>query len=452
MDINGREYAFIIWMVFIIITLNFKKDIRDSFFQLIKVFKHRLILTVLGLAVIWVIACVILLYEIGLWSSSNLKTTLVWMVTYAFVTIFEVNKIKNSKYFFKSQLKETIGISTLLTFILELHSFSFTVEFIMFPIVTFLSLLSAVGGMKTETKKISVAINVILATVVIFYFAHSLYLSIISMKDTFSRTNLTELLTPILLSFSFMPFIYILYLYQAYERKLISLKIYFDNDEIFKYARNLAIYSFRTDLDGLNRWVRNVHTNRVKTKEELKAYIRNVKLRKKLESNPPIIPHKSGWSPFLAKEFLVNKGYETNDYHFSYDTWWSYSETVKIGADGLLQDNITYYIYGNEHLANKLKLRININQTPISEISKKTINDLTIELLSKSIGMSSFDINTLINKLPVSFQTDCHNVLITRENFVSNNGGFTLEVIVSTKTSLDQNPNDLGTNHSDVFG
>lgn len=451
MDINGREYAFIIWMVFIIITLNFKKDIRDSFFQLIKFFKHRLILTVLVLAVIWVTACVALFFEIGLWSSSNFKTTLVWMVTYAFVTIFEVNKIKNSKYFFKSQLKETIGISTLLTFILELHSFSFIVEFLMLPIVTLLSLLSVVGGMKIETKKISATINIILATVVIFYFTHSLYLSIISMEDTFSWTNLTELLTPILLSFSFMPFIYILYLYQAYERKLISLKIYFDDDEIFKYARNLAIYSFRTDLDGLNRWARNVHTDRVKTKEELKAYVRNVKLRKKLESNPPTIPHKYGWSPFLAKEFLVNKGFKTNDYHFSYDTWLSCSEMVEIGDDSFLRDNITYYIYGNEHLVNKLKLRIHINQIPISEISKNTINDLTIELLSKSVGMSSFDINKLFNKLPVSFQRDCHDVLITKEDFVSNNGGFTLEVIVSIRTSLDQDPNDLGTNHSDFF-
>ncbi|NYM97050.1 hypothetical protein GPV46_24745, partial [Salmonella enterica subsp. enterica serovar Typhimurium] len=120
-------------MLIIIALLWCKKDIRDSFYQLIKTFFHKQILTVLGFAVVWTSICIVLFYEIGVWSTDNLKTTLVWVITYAFVTIFETHKINSSKYYFKSQIKETIGLSALLTFILELQSFSFAIEFIIYP-------------------------------------------------------------------------------------------------------------------------------------------------------------------------------------------------------------------------------------------------------------------------------------------------------------------------------
>ncbi|ECF8997160.1 hypothetical protein C8824_23705, partial [Salmonella enterica] len=166
--------------------------------------------TVLGFAVVWTSICIVLFYEIGVWSTDNLKTTLVWVITYAFVTIFETHKIKSSKYYFKSQIKETIGLSALLTFILELQSFSFAIEFIIYPIMLFLGLLAVVANTKKETEKIGATIKVVLGVFVIFYFAHSFFVSIMSPSVTFSWANLTELLTPVLLSFSFMPFIYML--------------------------------------------------------------------------------------------------------------------------------------------------------------------------------------------------------------------------------------------------
>lgn len=112
-------------------------------------------------------------------------------------------------------------------------------------------------------------------------FCPFIFVSIMSPSVTFSWANLTELLTPVLLSFSFMPFIYMLYLYQAYETKLLGLKIYFDDEALFNYAKKLAICFFRTDLDALNRWVRNIHINEIKTKEGIKASLKDVKLRKK---------------------------------------------------------------------------------------------------------------------------------------------------------------------------
>ncbi|MDR9986386.1 hypothetical protein [Enterobacter hormaechei] len=425
-------------MLIVIALLWCKKDIRDSFYQLIKTFFHKQILTVLGLAVIWTFICIALFYEIGVWSTNNLKTTLVWVITYAFVTIFETHKIKNSKYYFKSQIKETIGLSALLTFILELQSFSFAIEFIIYPIILFLGLLAVVANTKKETEKIGATIKVVLGIFGIFYFSHSLVVSIMSPSVTFSWGNLTELLTPVLLSFSFMPFIYMLYLYQSYETNLLSLKIYFDDEALFNYAKKLAIFFFRTDLDALNRWVRNIHINEINTKERIKVSLKDVKLRKKIEYNPPEVDNKYGWSPFLAKDFLVGKGINTNDYHFSFDTWTSCSQMIEIGADDLFRDNVAYYIYGDEHAAKKLKLRVHINNPPISNSSKNTISVFVEELISKALGDDNFNISELFSKVPVMIKKDNRYVSFTKEDFASQNGGYTLEVVIGVGGDYSQ--------------
>ncbi|MGM8835560.1 hypothetical protein ACS6JN_22015 [Enterobacter hormaechei subsp. steigerwaltii] len=425
-------------MLIVIALLWCKKDIRDSFYQLIKTFFHKQILTVLGLAVIWTSICIALFYEIGVWSTNNLKTTLAWVITYAFVTIFETHKIKNSKYYFKSQIKETIGLSALLTFILELQSFSFAIEFIIYPIILFLGLLAVVANTKKETEKIGATIKVVLGIFGIFYFSHSLVVSIMSPSVTFSWGNLTELLTPVLLSFSFMPFIYMLYLYQSYETNLLSLKIYFDDEALFNYAKKLAIFFFRTDLDALNRWVRNIHINEINTKERIKVSLKDVKLRKKIEYNPPEVDNKYGWSPFLAKDFLVGKGINTNDYHFSFDTWTSCSQMIEIGADDLFRDNVAYYIYGDEHAAKKLKLRVHINNPPISNSSKNTISVFVEELISKALGDDNFNISELFSKVPVMIKKDNRYVSFTKEDFASQNGGYTLEVVIGVGGDYSQ--------------
>lgn len=44
---------------------------------------------------------------------------------------------------------------------------------------------------------------------------------------------------------------------------------------------------------------------------------------------------------------------------------------IEIGNDGLFRDSVAYYLYGDEYAAKKLKLRANINNSPISNCSKK---------------------------------------------------------------------------------
>ncbi|PVZ78525.1 hypothetical protein C9426_34755 [Serratia sp. S1B] len=429
-------------MLILIVFVGFHKEQRVSFYRVVEAFKQRVILRVLGLAITWVFFCVLSFYVIGIWGFSNFKTTVVWIVTYAFVTLFEVSKIKDSKYYFKSKVKETIGLSTLLTFILELHSFSLIIELIMIPIILVFGIMVIVGNKENKNNSIVMLIKIILVIITAFYFFNSLFISLVSLKDTFSWKNLTEFITPILLSFSFMPFIYLLYLYQGYETKLIVLRTRFD-DDLFHYAKRLAFFSFRCDLDGLNRWVRVILMNDVREKEGLKKCVEDVKLRKVIESKPVVVAFKNGWSPFLAKDFLISEGANTKDYHFDYDTWFSCSDMIEIGNEEVFKDNFMYCIYGDENKANILKLKFNINNPPMSEKSKTTIYKLTEVLISKALMNNSIDITEFFEDIPTSIETNDHLIQINKDDFISKNDGYTLEIKIFVRNCAVQDHNGL---------
>lgn len=55
---------------------------------------------------------------------------------------------------------------------------------------------------------------------------------------------------------------------------------------------------------------------------------------------------------------------------------------------------------------------------------------LAEELISKALGDDDFNINELFSKIPVMIKKDNRYVSITKEDFVSQNGGYTLEVVI----------------------
>lgn len=104
MDFNNREYAILIWatLAFFILILK-TKDLRAASLSLLKAFFNKIILASLGIATLWITICIFILYKVNLWSLENIKTTIIWSVTFAFVTFFELNKMEEDNSYFKKK-------------------------------------------------------------------------------------------------------------------------------------------------------------------------------------------------------------------------------------------------------------------------------------------------------------------------------------------------------------
>ncbi|HFF8950278.1 hypothetical protein V6301_11150 [Serratia marcescens] len=429
MDINNREIATIIWFSITFTFLMTKKEIRLFFPQLFQILMNKQVIIVFSASIIWATIFIVALREVGLWSSDNLKTTLVWGITFAFATLFDMKKIEKDNNYFKEQIKSTLKITAILTFILELQSFSLIAELIIIPIIFMISAMIVVGEKNEKNKSTTTFLKYILSFIVIIYFIHSLYVSLTSFSETFTKKNLTEFLTPIILSLTYLPFVYILHIYQRYEMEFIGLKFRIDNESLYKKAKLMSLLNFRSDIDGLHRWVRE--TNNLKKIEELKAKVDEIKKRKHMEAHPSLHSELAGWPPSSSRFFLQDINLTTNDYHPTDDEWWASSSMLEIGDDACIADNIAYYIYGNERSVTKLKLRAHINNLPISEKSDTFINIAILTLTRKALINSEIAIPDFKeitgNKI---IKDEGYSITLEKENFIGGISGYTFNLII----------------------
>lgn len=364
-DLNNREIAFLIWMA-IAFAFLWAKDKSGNFRQglrrIMQAFFVRPILVSLALASLWIGLCVAVLSRVGIWDSGNLKTTLVWAVTFAFVTLFDINRISEDEAFFKQTLRDTVGATTLVVFIAELYSFPLLVELLLWPVLALMTGVQTYSEKKKEYEVSHRLASAILTTAGLAFFIYGIFGAVTEFKDFATWNNVRELFIPILLSVTYLPFIYAATVYFSYERTFGAFAVLIKDDSLRKYARRQAMLRLRLDRESLQRWKRQVGLFPPATRAEVRDLIVEVKRLRKREQHPPAVPEEAGWNPHLATHFLAADSLTTNDYHRLYDgEWGASSKMLPIGSADFLKDNIAYYIEGDEIAAKRLKLKLHVN-------------------------------------------------------------------------------------------
>ena len=105
---------------------------------------------------------VFILYEMNAWQWNNIKTTLTWFAFSIITMIIGGSKAEDKKKYFLSLFKENINIGVFLTFVIELYSFSFFIEFIMIPISVLFFVYVNYNSLSKNNVKIKLLINIIL--------------------------------------------------------------------------------------------------------------------------------------------------------------------------------------------------------------------------------------------------------------------------------------------------
>lgn len=287
MDLNNREIAFLVWAAVFIGYISRKKTTREAFVGLIRAFLNPKIVGSLALMALWIGLCVYALAFIEWWNLENLKSTLVWSMTFAFVTMLDVNRITEESAFFRKTATDVVSATVVVTFIAELYSFSLFVELLLLPFLAFVTALQVISEHEPKhaaAHKLSSAVLIIAG---MSYFSHGIYRAITNFDDFSTWENVREFFVPILLSFLFLPFIYAMSVFVSYEMNMTRLRWPLKDDGLRRYAAREAMMRFRFDLEGLRRWTRNVAILRPSTPEEIRSSIAEVLLQKQRERNPP---------------------------------------------------------------------------------------------------------------------------------------------------------------------
>tara|TARA_R110000751_G_scaffold2049_19_gene11107 strand:- start:1511 stop:2353 length:843 start_codon:yes stop_codon:yes gene_type:complete len=217
---NTRELAIIFWLTLFLIFALTKKDVRKSSIKLIQAFfQHKLIVLFL-LMIIYVQLQILGLVKLGLWDTSLLKDTIYWPMLVGFPLLMKTNKIGSEKKYLKSIFKDSIKGIVILEFIANFYSFSFIAELILIPIMTIVGVSTVYTKDEPKYKaaeKLFDNITMIFGLVVLAYTVYHIYEGF---EDFANLSTLKSFLLPILLTITFLPFLYLVALWSLYETML----------------------------------------------------------------------------------------------------------------------------------------------------------------------------------------------------------------------------------------
>lgn len=183
--LSMRELAIAIWFSIAFIACTFSKSIRQSIFGIFKaLFAWKISVSLLAFF-LHTAFYVFILSKTGLWNPSLLKDTIIWALSFGFVSLMNINKVNDTKYFknvFIDAIKWTIAIE----FVVNFFTFSLTKEIILVPIIVFSAMMQAFASFDPKHKQVENLMKNFLMYFSIFVFLFSLYKTVEKHSELFT--------------------------------------------------------------------------------------------------------------------------------------------------------------------------------------------------------------------------------------------------------------------------
>jgi len=254
---STRELAIAIWISIALTVCMFSKGIRQSLVGILKaLFAWKIFVSLLAFF-IHTALYVFVLYKIGVWNISLLKDTIIWTFSFGFVSLVNINKVNNTKYFrniFFDSIKWTIAIE----FVLNFFTFSLTKEIILIPIIVFSAVMQAVASHDSKHKQVENLMKSFLMYFSIFVFLFSLYKTVEKHAELFTIDNLKSFLLPVFLTITFLPFMYLYNLVVKYEELWVRLKFMIRNEDDRKRVKLQILLVANFNIDRLANISKNI--------------------------------------------------------------------------------------------------------------------------------------------------------------------------------------------------
>lgn len=271
---NNREIALLFWIALIVMALLLSK-LRKSLVPIFKILTGKMFLIIFSLIGTYLYGIILLLQNLEIWQSSNLKDVLFWLFSVGLILVFKINEAKSNAYFkgiFLSAIKWTI----VLEFIVNLYSFSLLTEIIILPVLVFLAMTQAVAEMDEKHKMVSKFLQNVIAIAGLTIFSYSLYKTIVNFDDVLTFQNLVSFLLPSTITILFIPFVYFLALYSTYESYFIHLDFMTIKKDKVKEVKKLILRIANINLDKLLRIKKNFEKRVFYDDTVLKDYVQEI--------------------------------------------------------------------------------------------------------------------------------------------------------------------------------
>lgn len=175
----------------------------------------------------------------------------------------------------RNNIFDTVKATTIIAFYINVFTFSFIIEFVLLPVIVFLSMTAAYAksSINPEENKVGCMLESFINFIylgIIIYGGINIYQnpSIIIQEQ-----SVNSLILPIILTVCFIPYLFVVKLYSAYEYFLIRLKASTSNlsRKHYRARRNIIIKKCGFNLNKLEYVSKHLKLFMYKDDEEFKS-------------------------------------------------------------------------------------------------------------------------------------------------------------------------------------
>lgn len=120
--LNNRELAIAAWAVLLFAGAMANSGMRASLKRVARAFANRHILIILALMTAYIALVIWGLSEASIWDMQQLKTTIIWAVFVAFVSIMDLESVTEDANYFKKAVKDNLKLIVVLEFIVSFYT------------------------------------------------------------------------------------------------------------------------------------------------------------------------------------------------------------------------------------------------------------------------------------------------------------------------------------------
>jgi hypothetical protein len=208
--LTNREIASLILIAALLVFCVVKTDIRKSLLGTIKVFFSYQLVTINLIYLTYAAALVLLAWRLGAWDLRLLKDTVIVLLVVGYPMVFRANSVSDGKVLLRRTVRETLGISALVVFYVNLSSLPIVWEVVIQLVGVFAVMLAVVAKSQgPQSRPVAVFMNGVLIAIGLLLFVTTTINFVANWKTEDFGLILKTLCMTIWLPIALLPLIYV---------------------------------------------------------------------------------------------------------------------------------------------------------------------------------------------------------------------------------------------------
>jgi hypothetical protein len=253
-SIDNREIAITAWIAIALCWCLLKPIIREGLVDVIRAATARQIVIIVSLAVAYMAFVTSIFYAIGAWSIGQLNLSLLWLLFAGLPSLANIPKISENPRAWRASVTKNFKLSIFFDFFINFFALPLFAEFLLVPFMAILGGMLVYSEREEKYKSVHKLINGILATTVFGLLAFSTYHAIANFESFATLNTSLALLLPVAYNVMFIPFLWSVTIYSAYEEVFCRLQFVIKDTKLLRYTRRKLIFSFGANVSKLNAW------------------------------------------------------------------------------------------------------------------------------------------------------------------------------------------------------